>query len=34
MHNIVSLKAKDVVKAIDLNGVKKAINLRGGQGLA
>lgn len=32
MHNIASLKAKDVVKAIDLNGVKKAIDLGGGPG--
>jgi len=32
MHNIASLKAKDVIKAIDLKGVKKALDLGGGPG--
>jgi len=32
MHNIASLKAKDVTKAIGLNGVKMALDLGGGPG--
>jgi hypothetical protein len=32
MHNIASLKAKDVIKAVDLKGVKKALDLGGGPG--
>ncbi|MEW6740004.1 MAG: methyltransferase [Nitrospirota bacterium] len=32
MHNIASLKAKDVIKAIDLKGVRKALDLGGGPG--
>ncbi len=32
MHNIASLKAKDVIKAIGLKGVKKALDLGGGPG--
>ncbi len=32
MHNIASLKAKEIVKEIDLQGVKKALDLGGGPG--
>lgn len=32
MHNIASLKAKDVIKTIDLKGVRKALDLGGGPG--
>lgn len=32
MHNIASLKAKDVIKAINLKDVKKALDLGGGPG--
>jgi ubiquinone/menaquinone biosynthesis C-methylase UbiE len=32
MHNIASLKAKKVIKAIDIKGVKKALDLGGGPG--
>lgn len=32
MHNLASLKAKDVIKLIDLKGVRKALDLGGGPG--
>lgn len=32
MHNLASLKARDVVKAVDLKGVKRALDLGGGPG--
>lgn len=32
MHNIASLKAKNVIKAINIKGVKKALDLGGGPG--
>lgn len=32
MHNIASLKAPDVIRAVDMKGVKKALDLGGGPG--
>jgi 2-polyprenyl-3-methyl-5-hydroxy-6-metoxy-1,4-benzoquinol methylase len=32
MHNIAAMKAKEVVKAVDLRGVKRALDLGGGPG--